>query len=516
MSLKKNIFLFLFFCFALGKPLKAQFYNLPTDYAFSVRTQQQLAFKDSAVHSGIQPYIPFFSNKYLQLGDTHRIYKYITEDPAIELLFFKDVIRIEPKKEKFKMRLDPILNLELGKDYVEKINRKLYTNTRGFIGSATIGEKVYVETMFAENQSLFPTYLSNSANVTKVIPGQGRWKTFKVSGYDYAFSSGFVSIQATKNFNVQFGHGKQKIGNGYRSLLLSDNSFNYPYARFTQQWFRGKVQYNNIYAAFMNLTSASTVPNPFAEILYQKKAASFQYLSINASKSLNIGLFQGMIWQAGDSRNQQHFYWQYYNPIIYSNLVSYRLNNKNNILVGADFKFKITNKLNFYGQVMADNLHDTRTIGNGFGYQFGLNYFDALGIKNLFMQAEFNNVMEASYTNPASASTNQSYSHYNQNIAFTPGSGKEIIYIADYRWKRFFLNFKYNYQSKLLNGDNYYFTNIVNAKIGYVINPSYNLNIALGMNYRNQNFYNFKAFNNETNYIYIGLKTNLYNTYYDF
>ena len=303
---KKNIQLFLIFnlTFLISK---AQFYNLPTDYIFNTLTQKQLAKKDSNIHSSIQPYIPFFSEKYWHISDTHRIFKYIVEDPALDVFFFKHVIRVEPHNENFKLRLDPILNLETGIDFSDTINRRLYNNTRGFIAAGSIGKDFYFETMFAENQSFFPNYLYNYANANTVIPGQGRWKAFKSGGFDYAFSSGYFSYQALKNLNIQIGHGKQKIGNGYRSLLLSDNAFNYPYARFTQQWFKGRVQYSNIYAMFMNLVPATKIPVKNAERLFQKKAASFQYLSINATKYLNIGFFQGMIWQAGDDKNKQNW-----------------------------------------------------------------------------------------------------------------------------------------------------------------------------------------------------------------
>ena len=390
---------------------KAQFYNLPSDYNFNLLTQKQLAVKDSNLHSSIQPYIPFFSEKYSFVPNSHQIFKYIVDDPALDIVFFKHVIRVEPPNQNFKFRLDPILNLEIGKDVKDTIDKKLFNNTRGFIASGSIGNDFYFETIFAENQSRFPNYISNNANATTVIPGQGRWKTFKTNGYDYAFSSGFFSYQALKNLNIQVGHGKQKIGNGYRSLLLSDNAFNYPYARLTQQWFKGRMQYSNIYAVLMNLSPASIIPTKNAERLFQKKAASFQYLSINASKFLNVGFFQGLIWQAGDNKNNQHIDWEYFNPLIYSNIARFGLNNKNNILVGADLKFKITNKLNIYGQFMADNLSDTTKLGNSLGYQVGLNYFDVLGIKNLFFQAEYNFVNEGSYTNPSGVATKIGRAH---------------------------------------------------------------------------------------------------------
>ncbi len=495
---------------------RSQFYNLPNDYNFSLLTEKVLAAKDSAIHTGVKPYIHFFDQKYVHVPDTHRIFKYIIDDPALDAFFFKHVIRVEPKNENFKLRLDPILNFEAGRDLSDTINRHLYTNTRGFIGSGYVGSKVYFETMFAENQSVFPNYLSNTVKTTFVVPGQGRWKTFKNGGYDYAFSSGFVSVQPLKNLNIQVGHGKHKIGNGYRSLLLSDNAFNYPYARITQQWFKGRVNYTNIYAALMNLDSASKYPTPNAERLFQKKAASFQYLSINVARFLNIGFFQGMIWHAGDERNKQDLGWQYFNPLIYSNLPQYQLNNKNNILIGGDIKIKLTNKINLYGQVMADDLSNTKQHGNGVGYQAGFNYFDVLGVRNLFLQAEFNNVNENSYVSPLGTVTNQSYSQYNQNLAFTPGSGKELVVIGDYKWKRFFVNVKYNYQDLLKNGEYYYTNQLLNAKVGYLVNPAYNFNVNMGITYRAQNFNNFTNLNNQTNYLYLGIRTSIYNLYYDF
>ncbi|MGZ4097494.1 MAG: hypothetical protein ACXVNM_01360, partial [Bacteroidia bacterium] len=462
------------------------------------------------------PYIHFFSGKYVHVADTHRIFKYIVDDPGLDIAFYKHLIQIQPHGQNFKFTLDPILNIDIGDDFHDSIKTQTSTNTRGFIGSGYIGNKIYFETMFAENQSFFPSYVNNVVKATSVVPGQGRWKQFKTTGYDYAFSSGFVSYQPIKNLNIQFGHGKQKIGNGYRSLLLSDNSFNYPYARVTQQWLKGRIQYSNIYAVLMNLESASLVQNPNAERLFQKKAASFQYLSANITKYLNIGLFQGMIWQAGDSRNRQHLSWEYFNPVIYTNLAEYKLNNKNNILIGGDLKLKITNKLNVYGQFMADDLSNTKKVGNGFGYQAGINYFDVLGLKNLFLQLEYNNVNEGSYQSPIGATTNQSYSHYNSTLAYTPGYGQEMMCLLDYKFKRFFMNARYHYQTLPLNGDNLYNNQLMNLKFGYLVNPSYNLNIALGYTYRNQNFSNFNNLSNQTNYIYLALKTSFYNLYYDF
>jgi len=496
---------------------RAQFYNLPNDYFFSLLTEKALAQKDSSIHNSVKPYIPFYSDKYKHVADSFRVLKYITEDQFLDKVFFDNLIHVKSKNKKYLLTIDPLLNLEMGRDSEDTTFRRLYTNTRGFIATGSIGKDFYFETMFSENQSLFPVYLETLNKETKVVPGQGRWKSFNSRGFDYSFSSGFFSYQVCKNINIQAGHGKHKIGQGYRSLLLSDNAFNYPYVRVTQQYFKGRLQYTNIYASLMNLQNASTNLPAHTEPLFQKKAVSFQHLSLNFTKWFNLGFFQGMVWQVGDKRNNQHFEWQYFNPVIFTNLAYYGLNNKNNIIIGSDLNLKITRNISVYGQFMADDLSNNNSLGNAWGYQAGIKYFNAFTLKNLFLQSEFNNVAEGSYLSPVTTNTaNQSYSHYNQTLAYTPGYGQELLFVADYKVKRVFMNARYHYQYYTYNGYSLFTNQIVNLRLGYTINPSYNANISLGLLYRAQDFFGFNISNNKTAYLYLSFKTNIYNTYYDF
>lgn len=499
--------------------LKSQFHNLPNEYFFGTQTQKQLAEIDSQqIHSAIQPYIPFFNKKYEFVADTsYKIFKYVADDPAVNKIFFDHLIHIKSKTGKYEFKVDPLLNVELGFAYYDTAQyQRITTNTRGFIASGSIGKDFYFETMFSENQSQFPYYISNFSKQTKVIPGQGRYKGFKTNGYDYAFSSGFISYQPIKRLNIQLGHGKQKIGNGYRSILLSDNAFNYPYLRVTSEWLKGKLQYTNIYAVLMNLTTGGAATPKNTEPLFQKKAVSFQYLSYNVNKRINIGLFQGMVWNAADSMNRQHLDWQYFNPVIFTNLASYGLNNKNNIVIGATANVKLTNKISIYGQFMGDDFSNVFALGNTFGYQAGTKYFDAFRIKNLMLQAEYNDVAEGSYNSPFGTYSNQSFSHYNQNLAYTPGYGKEIVLIGDYKFRRAFLNAKLNLQYMTLNKYALYNNTITKIQLGYTINTAYNFNVSLGYNYRFQDFKGFDASDNKTTFYTISIKSNLYNTYYDF
>ncbi|MES2512525.1 MAG: hypothetical protein V4580_00200 [Bacteroidota bacterium] len=511
-------YLLSFIFYLLSCSLRSQFYNLPNEYFFNTLSQRQLARVDSEqLHSAVQPYIPFFNKKYEFVGDTFHIFKYISDDPAINKIFFDHLIHVKSKKGLYEFKVDPLLNVELGFSYYDTTKyQRISTNTRGFIASGTVGKDFYFETMFAENQSQFPHYISNFSKQTNVVPGQGRYKVFKTSGFDYAFSSGFISYQPIKKLNVQLGHGKQKIGNGYRSLLLSDNAFNYPYLRITSDWLNGKLQYTNIYAMLMNLTTGGAVTPKYTEPLFQKKAVSFQYLSYNVNKHINVGLFQGMVWNAADSMNRQNLEWQYFNPVIFSNLGFYGLNNKNNIVIGATANIKITNRISVYGQFMGDDFSNTFVLGNAFGYQLGAKYFDAFKVKNLMLQAEYNDVTEGSYNSPFGTYSNQSFSHYNQNLAYTPGYGKEIILLADYKFRRAFLNAKLNLQYLTFNKYALYTNTISKIQLGYTINTAYNFNVSLGYNYRFQNFSGFDASDNKTTFYTVSIKSNLYNTYYDF
>jgi len=153
------------------------------------------------------------------------------------------------KGEDYKVSVSPIINLSKGKELVD--SKSTFTNTRGYLIEGYLGKTISFATSFAENQSIFPNYLHENIKTDKIVPGQGYARVFKETGFDYAMSSGYVSYRANKMFAVQFGHGKHFIGDGYRSLLLSDNTFNYPYLRIQTTF--GKVQYTNLYTEFMDI-----------------------------------------------------------------------------------------------------------------------------------------------------------------------------------------------------------------------------------------------------------------------
>jgi hypothetical protein len=479
------------------------------------------------------------------------------QDKSISLIHRKlkkeSLLIVNDTTDKFYLAIDPLFNFQFGRDLADKSGEKLYVNTRGALVRGNIGSKFSFESSFYENQATFPTYIDNYIASTNklfpqtgnydyaVIPGQGRSKVFKKNGYDYAMSSGYISYSPNKFFNIQLGHGKHFVGDGYRSLLLSDNVFSYPYARITTTY--KHIQYTNLYTSFMNLTDGGVKTPPNVERLFQKKIGSFQLLSFNYFKRLQLGLFQGMIWEAADSTNRQHVNFNTFDPVIGVNALNYGMHNKNNILLGATLKLKITNTISLYGQYMLDDLYSKNNRGDvrkKYGYQIGFKYFNLFNIKNLHLQLEYNKVRPYAY---ATEAPQQSYTHYNQALAHPLGANfNETVGFINYRLKDFFIELKANYAVKGADSltsnfggnifksdnnfpitqtlENIHTTQGVKATImyqdihiGYLVNPSTNFNIVLGVSNRIEKT---ETLTSKTQFVYFGIRTSLANFYYDF
>ena len=479
--------------------VRGQFYTLPNHWLFQPVQEHALLLEDTNRCISVYPLNPFVGQKFQNIDTGVRLFKYIKNDPALDILFEKDLVSVREKS--LHIRVSPLLNFQKGQQTMDTAILG-YTNTRGFVASIKL-DRVYIETLLSESQSVFPGYLQVYSNSVQVVPGQGRWKSFKGSGFDYAFSAGLVSIQARNNMNVSFGTGKQKIGSGYRSLLLSDNSFVYPYIRIEQTWWRGRLQYECSYALLNNLTGASLKIPPNTERLFQKKPFVYQYLNVGIGKGTRLGFFQGIIGESPDMRNVWRGDGILFSPVLFSQWVYYGLHQKNNVLVGADIQQKIFRTCLLYGQLVID---DWGFIKEAYGYQLGMKWMKKWGIWRVMLLLEWNDVRNKTYMAPVFDNYNHSsYSHFNQNLAYTLGYGQEWLQMVSVKKSRWIVGAQYSAQQNTLFGQNLQYFRLLG---GFTINPSYNLLINVGLENR--------ITERNSQYIYIQLQTALYNYYYDF
>ncbi len=446
-------------------------------------------------------------------------------------LFQENLFIFDDSASKFHATLDPLFNFQFSIDRSDS-NKKYYQNTRGVLIQGNIGDKFAFSSIFWENQEDYPTYLKNFVNEYYVVPGNGRTKSFGTSGFDYSMSEAYLSFSPSSHFNFQGGYGKNFIGDGYRSLLLSDNSFAYPYIRITTNFWH--IQYTNLYTEFIDpFADPAIVTN--VEGLFQRKAGAFQYLSWDIIPQVEWGFFQGMIWTAGDQYNHMSFNVNYFDPVIGVNSLVYGLGNSTNVLLGSTLKYKITRNFMAYGQLVVGDFPQSgnmQSIYNQTGYQAGVKYYNQYGE----VQLEYNQVRPYTYSNSDSL---QSYSHYDQALGDPLGANfKELIAIVNLRYRHFSIHFQVNHALEGLDsthtnyGNNIFLPlpnnnanvtmlqgikstlNYMDVHISYLLNPHTNMNLTIGVSRRTLT----NSLNNQPamTLFYFGFRTSIENMYVDF
>ena len=287
-----------------------------------------------------------------------------------------------------------------------------------------IANKIGFSTTITDNQERGPQYFQSYVNKYRAVPGVGFYKGFKTNGVDYFDARGYFTFNVTKYIDVQFGHDKNFIGNGYRSLFLSDWGNSYLFLKLnTRIW---KFNYQNI---FMELMPQFV---KHGDNLLDKKYQAMHHLSINVSKSVNIGVFEAITFG-----RKNNFEFQYLNPIIFLRHVEGSVGSPDKAKAGFDFKVNVAKKFQFYGQFLLDEFvlsklkNDPSNYVNKYGYQLGVKYVDAFGIANLDLQFESNRVRPFTYSHRDSVSN---YTHYNQPMAHPLGANfQEFIGILKYQ-----------------------------------------------------------------------------------
>ena len=232
---------------------------------------------------------------------------------------------IGAKTDDFYIGINPIVDFQVGKDG----DMSTWVNTRGAEVRGTIGNNFAFYTNLRENQAVFPEYLTDYAKTNKVVPGQGHARTFKETGFDYANASAYVAIRPMYWLQGVLGYGKNFIGDGYRSLILSDNSFAYPYVKLTADvW---NIQYTCLYS---QMTDKRRVLD---DETFARKNVVIHYLDWAVTKRFNVGLFDAMVCRGQDENGvRRGLDFQYINPIIFLRTTDYYVGaSPDNALLGA-------------------------------------------------------------------------------------------------------------------------------------------------------------------------------------
>lgn len=331
---------------------------------------------------------------------------------------------IEVNNKDFFLAVNPVIQQQQS---VENDNdQRIFVNTKGLTVRGLIAERVGFSAYITDNQERGPLFVQNRIIQYDAVPGVGFYKDFKTTATDYIDARGSIHFTAAKYLDFQFGYDKNFIGNGYRSLFLSDFGNSYLFLKInTRIW---KLNYMNL---FMELVP-QTVDIASGNKLLDNKYSAIHHLSMNVTPWLNVGIFEAVVFG-----RKNRFSFSYLNPIIFLRASEQQNGSADNALIGIDFKANVAKRFQFYGQLLLDEflLKEVRA-GNGwwankFGVQVGGKYINAFGLKNLDLQGEMNFVRPFTYSHFDSVSN---YTHYNQPMAHPLGANfVEAIGIARYQ-----------------------------------------------------------------------------------
>ncbi|OUS01298.1 gliding motility protein RemB [Flavobacteriales bacterium 33_180_T64] len=521
--------------------------NIPFTHNYYARFDQQMNGLGTNSHTAVKPYM---------YDDVSVYYDFKAEKEALvkgsdtwwsRKLWNEHLAEVQG--ENYWFTVDPVFDLQVGKD-TEADFSTTFNNTRGLYIQGGLGKKFNFSASVYESQGRFAQYFNDYAESLKafgpdpaIIPGRGIAKRFGDDAYDYPVAEAYLSYTPAAFLNVQFGHGKNFIGDGYRSLLQSDVASPYPFLKLNTKFW--KIKYTNTWMWLRDVRPEVTEDGAFLT-----KYIANHYLSWNVSKRLNIGLFESVMWT---NSNDRGFDINYLNPVIFYRAIEFATGpDAGNAIIGASAKYKWNNKVNLYGQFILDEFSLSDITGgnkswkNKFGYQVGVKYFDAFKVDNLLLQLEYNRVRPFTYSHNTIV---LNYAHNNQPMAHLWGANfSEAIVIGRYNYKRWFSDAKLifgkrgfdfndgednlNYGGNIFRSENDRnastgitvgqgnTTNVFQADVqaGYIINPVTNLRLFTNITYRNYNPQadTAAALKSNTAWFTVGVRTDLFNWYNDF
>lgn len=319
-------------------------------------------------------------------------------------------------EDNFTLSINPVLGLSKSFDSDDDAN--LFQNTRGVQARGAVGGKVGFYAFVSENQVVYPHFYRNQIDSTGVIPGVGFHKAFKEDGRDFFQARGYVTFSPIDEIAVQFGHDQNFIGDGYRSLIWSDNAKENLFLKLqTEVW---KVRYMNIFSELADVDQFSGTGEGV-----NRKYSAFHHLTVAFKPNLHIGFFEHVIFDRSDSNGSQGYEINYLNPMIFYRAAEHGLNSSDNVIVGMNWKWNFKRRFSFYGQYVLDEfkkdelLKRTGWWANKWAFQSGIKYINAFNQPWLDLQYEFNTVRPYTYMH---YKTSQNYTNYKQSMAHPLGA----------------------------------------------------------------------------------------------
>ena len=208
---------------------KAQELQLPLNNDYKMEIEAAAYSSEHVFHTALRPWTEHQFDGILNLDSINNLHRLPINPQGkfanyiLNSLLNDDFVRV--KGNGYYIAINPVIDFEVGSDG----NRTTWVNTRGAEIKGTIGRKFAFYTNIRENQAVFPVYIDKYCDEHHVVPGQGFANHFKTNGRDFTNAAAYVAYRPATWLDATLGYGKNFIGDGYRSMMMSDNAANYPY-----------------------------------------------------------------------------------------------------------------------------------------------------------------------------------------------------------------------------------------------------------------------------------------------
>lgn len=516
----------------------AQLIYQPYSYQFYQKLNKTVYSPATALHTALKPYFISDSSSIRPQYDTLMQNNIDNSGKSWlnHVLFSGHVVEV--KNKEFTFYMDYLTDIGLGREFND--SRTTNINTRGYQIGGTIGSKFFFYTSGFENQGKFANYEEAYITKTGMVPSQSYDRASNgnsqvKNSHDWSYSTAMLGFAPNKNISIALGQDKIFIGDGYRSVLLSDYSSNYPLLRFSIDL--GKhVQYTAIWAYMDNQLAPRFDVNPSGSN-YRRTWAAFHYIDWNITHRASLGFFNAIITaEADDQGNRRGFDVNYINPVLFLRSLGPSGTIPDHTLAGFNGKYKVLDKTTVYGQVMFDQSASSNT-GPRNAFQLGFRGADLLKVNSLNYLFEFNTATPYTYSNQYPI---VNYAQFNEPLAHPFGANfKEVLGIMNYSIGKFDFQGQLNYAKYGLNTANINYgkditladntllppaTNgtgqglsttlkYAEGTVAYVLNPKYNLRVEVGGILRQETN---ALTNTKTALLTLGLRTTFRNLYHDF
>lgn len=292
MKQKVSIAVFGLLSFAAVGQLKAQVKNQPYSYQHYQKYDEELYSPSTRYHTSSKPYL--FKGRLLEKMDSIQSLNPVSSDNWFMRKIFNEHL-LQGEHEDYTYYIDVLPDFVIGKELINEDKRSTWLNTRGIQAGVTIKDKLTFYGNFFENQAVFPHYIDDYITRSMVVPGQSAVKNLNKREKDWMYATANLTYDFSEYLQGTIAYDKNFIGDGYRSVLLSDFSSNYTHLKFTGKV--GNVQYTSVWA-YMNDPRNPRVDSLNSGNRYGDgiKWGAFQYLDYNVTNRLSVGFFQSVIW----------------------------------------------------------------------------------------------------------------------------------------------------------------------------------------------------------------------------